>query len=174
MTGVEYGLAGLGIAITVYLTILTILATRRLYDKQEKGRQRRAKAAINHHVSHLIDILEDVYSRAKRANHGEMEARAADTYFAKSVCRLEASRLCAEMLLSGLDPEDKYTKGVRSVLGAVSCVQDMYGDLTLDDGGRLRVWRSSCNDLHDVVYDAVRTAQSLGIVPTVVINGEAQ
>lgn len=171
MTGMEYGLTA---ALSLLLVALALAVSRRLYDKQEEKRQGRTKAAIKHHVSRLVDILEDVYSRVKRADHGDMEARAADTYFAKSVRRLDASRLCAEMLLSGLDHDDKYAVGVRRILDAVSWVQDRYRDPTLDDGGRLRLWRSGRNDLHDVVYDAVRTAQSLGIVPTVVINGKAQ
>ena len=168
MIGIEY------VLLTTTGAILLTALQLAVYLREREKRQNRVKDAIKHHVSHLVDILEDVCNHAKRADHGELEARAADTCFAKSARRLEASRLCAELLLSGLDQNDKYAFGVRRILDAVSCVQDMYGDPTLDDGGRLSLWRSSGRCLEDTVLCAVRTAQSLGIVPTVVINGKAQ
>lgn len=167
MTGVEYGVAT---ALSLALVALALAASRHLYDRQEEKHQRRTKDAIRHHVSNIVDMLEDVYNRAEKAERGDAEAKEADAYFARSARRLETARMCVELLLPGLDYGDKYAIGVRRILEAESWMFDRYRDPTIPRDKRFHLWRSNGRDLEETVRDAVRTATSLGIITPVTIK----
>lgn len=170
MTGVEYLAPLLGASLAVNATTLTLLMSKRLYDKGGEGRRHRTMDAIRHHVSYIVDVLEDVYNRAEKAERGDVEAREANSYFARSVRRLESARMCVELLLPGLDHGDKYAIGVRRIIQAESWMVDRYCDPTIPPDKRFHLWRSNGKDLEETVRDAVRTATSLGIITPVTIK----
>lgn len=142
----------------------------RLSGSQERRRERRVRGAIGGHVSSLVDILEDVYNRAEKAERGEAEARAACAYFARRAHRLEALRLGVEVLLPGLDPDARYAREVRRILGVESWLIERYHDPTIPDDKRFHLWRSGGADLERRIGEAVAAATSLGIVQPVTIR----
>lgn len=142
----------------------------RLSGGRERRRERRVRGAIAGHVSSLVDILEDVYSRAEKADRGEAEARAACAYFARRAHRLEALRLSIEGLLPGLDQDAGYAREVRRILGVESWLIERYHDPTIPDDKRFHLWRSGGADLERRIGEAVAAATSLGIVQPVTIR----
>lgn len=142
----------------------------RLSGGRERRREHRVRGAIGGHVSSLVDILEDVYSRAEKAEQGECEARAACAYFARRAHRLEALRLSIEGLLPGLDQDAGYAREVRRILGVESWLIERYHDPTIPDGKRFHLWRSGGADLERRIGEAVAAATSLGIVQPVTIR----
>ena len=141
-----------------------------LRHDREKKRERHVKGAIGNHVSDLVDILENLYNRAEKADRGEREAKIACAYFARYVHRLEALRLSVENLLPELDQNDKYVGEVRKILGVESWLIERYHDPTIPDAKRFYLWRSGASILEQKAREAVDVATSLGIVKPVVIR----
>lgn len=141
-----------------------------LRGSQERKRERHVRSAIGNHVSDLVDILENVYNRAEKAEQGEREARVACAYFTKYVHRLEALRLSVENLLPELDQDTEYAREVRRILEVESWLIDRYHDPTIPDGKRFHLWSSGAADLEEKARDAVDAASSLGIVAPVTIR----
>lgn len=142
----------------------------RLSGGRDRRREHRVRGAIAGHVSSLVDILEDVYNRAEKAERGEAEARAACDYFARRAHRLEALRLIVEGLLPGLDQDARYVREVRRILGVESWLVERYHDPTIPDGKRFHLWRSGGAELERRIGEAVAAATSLGIVEPVTIR----
>ena len=141
-----------------------------LRNSQEKKRERHVRSAIGNHVSNLVDILENVYNRAEKAEQGDREAKVACAYFAKYVHRLEALRLSVENLLPELDQDAKYVREVRKILEVESWLIDRYHDPTIPDGKRFHLWNSGVAGLEQKTRNAVDAASSLGIVEHVTIR----
>ena len=141
-----------------------------LRHDREKKRERHVRKAIGNHLLDLVDILENLYNRAEKADRGEREAKIACAYFARYVHRLEALRLSVESLLPELDQDDKYVGEVRRMLGVESWLIDRYHDPTIPDEKRFYLWRSGTSILEQKTREAVGVATSLGIVKPIVIR----
>lgn len=136
----------------------------------ERRRDRRVRGAIAYHVSEIVDMLEEIWHAAERADRGEREALVANACFARRVRRLEAASLGIDGLLAMLNPADRHVAGVRKILRIESWLVDRYGDPTVPGDVRHRLWQSGGADLERNVRDAVDTATSLGIVAPVTIK----
>lgn len=137
---------------------------------QVKKRERYVRGTIGNHLSDLVDILENLYNRAEKADRGERDAKIACAYFARHVHRLEALRISVEGLLPELGHDDKYVGTVREILGVESWLIDRYHDPTIPDEKRFCLWCSGASILEQKTREAVGAATSLGIVKPIVIR----
>ena len=162
---------------TPYISVVSILVCAfmtasfwHLWGGRERRRERNVRRAIGAHLSDLVDMLEDIYNWAEKAERGEREARVACAYFAKRVHRLEALRLSIESLLPELDRDDKYAVESRRILEVEAWLVEQYNDPTIPDDRRFHLWRSGGAELEQKTRDAVSAATSLGIAEPVTIR----
>lgn len=142
----------------------------KLRRSQEQARERHVRQAVDNHVRAFIEIVENVYSRAGKAEHGEREAKTACAYFEKSLYRIESLRASVENLLPELDQDDVYVKSVRRILGVESWLVDTYHDPTMPEDMRICLWTSGAGALESKAREAVKEAMSLNIVKPVVVE----
>lgn len=137
---------------------------------QERARERRVRRAVDGHVRAFVRILENVYSRAEKADRGKREAEAARAYFEKSVHRIESLRASVEGLLPELGQDTKYVKSVRRILDVGAWLVDTYHDPTVPENKRVYLWKSGAGELESRASAALKEAASLDIVRPVVIE----
>ena len=139
-------------------------------QNQERARERHVRRAVDGHVRTFVQILENVYNRAEKADRGEREAKTACRYFEKSVYRIESLKANVENLLPELDQDTQYAKSVRVILGVGTWLVDTYHDPTLPEDRRVYLWKSEAAMLETRTRAAVKEAESLNIVKPVVID----
>ena len=148
----------------------TALSFWKVNRNHERARERHVRRVVDSHVRTFVQILENVYNRAEKADRGEREAKTACAYFEKSVYRIESLRTNVENLLPELDQDTKYVKSVRLIFDVGAWLVDTYHDPTLPEDKRVYLWKSETGTLESRARAALKEAASLDIVkPAVVV-----